>query len=445
MGFLPGAYSSEAGVSSGGGAMRLESASRLPWASTTRRRASRRPWRDAMRRRHRPRQPPWTVAVDSAAASSRACWTMLRSCARRRRCSIDIEVEETEERQEDEEEVEREKAGTDAGEDPHAPSSPCFAVPVAEAVDGLDRVEARIEVQELPAQPLDVAVDRALADVRVLGVALLHELAARLDVAGMAGERLQEQELGDGQRHGGAVPLRGVALQIEDERAAAEDLVVVLFARRRARRRLEEREAPEQHADARHELAHRERLAEIVVRSELEAEDAVELVVLGGDEDDRERLGHRAQAAAELEAVHAGHEDVEDDEIGQALRGAERVPGGEAVGMLDDVVALAPQGEGDGFANVRLVVDDRDGACAFDRRRRHARSLPRPGGRPRLKALATELPQFPRKLHARRRSAARRARSPLVAGRECMGKRVAAILVIFLCPRWRGSFSAARS
>ncbi len=36
----------------------------------------------------------------------------------------DIEVEEAEERQEDEEEVEREQAGPDAGEDPHAPSSP---------------------------------------------------------------------------------------------------------------------------------------------------------------------------------------------------------------------------------------------------------------------------------------------------------------------------------
>ena len=98
-------------------------------------------------------------------------------------------------------------------------------------------------VQELPAQPLDVAVDGAVADVGVVGVALLHELLARLDVAGMAHERVQHHELRDGERHGRAVPARGVALQVELERAAAEDLVVVpVFGAARAGARLEERD-----------------------------------------------------------------------------------------------------------------------------------------------------------------------------------------------------------
>ena len=47
--------------------------------------------------------------------------------------------------------------------------------------------------------------------------------------------------------------------------------------------------AAEQHLDARHQLAHRERLAQVVVGADLEAEHAIELLLARGHEDDRQR------------------------------------------------------------------------------------------------------------------------------------------------------------
>jgi hypothetical protein len=71
--------------------------------------------------------------------------------------------------------------------------------------------------------------------------------------------------------------------------------------------------APQDRAHARHELARRERLGEVIVAADLEAVDAVDLVVLGRQEHDRHRAAARirAQAAAHLDAVELGHEDVE--------------------------------------------------------------------------------------------------------------------------------------
>jgi hypothetical protein len=78
----------------------------------------------------------------------------------------------------------------------------------------------------------------------------------------------------------------------------------------------DEREPAQQHLDARHELAGGERLAQVVIGSELETEHAVELLVARGQEDDRQLIGAAAQPPAQLEAVHARHHDVEDGEIG---------------------------------------------------------------------------------------------------------------------------------
>jgi hypothetical protein len=45
--------------------------------------------------------------------------------------------------------------------------------------------------------------------------------------------------------------------------------------------------APQQHFDAGHQLAHRERLAQIVVGADLQAENAVEFLLPRCDKDDR--------------------------------------------------------------------------------------------------------------------------------------------------------------
>src|SRR6266850_4072745 len=132
-------------------------------------------------------------------------------------------------------------------------------VSIAHPVNRIDPVELRIGRLELLADPLDVAVDGALADVVVVRVALARELPARLDVAGMSDQRLEHEELGDGEVDRRAFPADDEALRVELERADALHLVVV------ARRLSAPRGGAQQHANARDQLAHGEGLAEVVV------------------------------------------------------------------------------------------------------------------------------------------------------------------------------------
>ena len=115
----------------------------------------------------------------------------------------------------------------------------------------------------------------------------------------------------------------------------------------------------------RDELGRGERLGEVVVGAELEAEDAVDLAVAGGEEDHR-HLRRGADALAHLEAVEVGEADVEHDEPGPVL--VERV---EAVGRRWPPSRRgSPRGRGTA----------RRGRRCWPRRRRR-RSSPSPSGR----------------------------------------------------------------
>src|SRR5690349_12724129 len=63
-----------------------------------------------------------------------------------------------------------------------------------------------------------------------------------------------------------------------------------------------------------HQLARAERLGDIVVATDLQAKDAIDLLVAGTEKEDRNVRG-LANLAADLEAVHLGHSDVEDNEV----------------------------------------------------------------------------------------------------------------------------------
>ena len=71
-------------------------------------------------------------------------------------------------------------------------------------------------------------------------------------------------------------------------------------------------------ADALQQQALRERLADEVVGAHAQTQHFVDLLVLGGEEDDGELL-RLANAVQEFHAVHARHLDVEDAEIGRRL------------------------------------------------------------------------------------------------------------------------------
>ena len=79
---------------------------------------------------------------------------------------------------------------------------------------------------ELLAQALDVAVDGAVVDIDLIVVGRVHQGVAALHDAGALRQRLQDQELGHGQRHGLALPGAGVALRVHGELAALQRLGV---------------------------------------------------------------------------------------------------------------------------------------------------------------------------------------------------------------------------
>src|ERR1044071_9875872 len=82
---------------------------------------------------------------------------------------------------------------------------------IAYAVQGLDRLECRVEGAEFAPQPFDVAVDGAVVDIDVVLIGDVHQLVARLVHSGALGERFQDHELGDGQSDVLAVPAHPVA------------------------------------------------------------------------------------------------------------------------------------------------------------------------------------------------------------------------------------------
>ena len=109
------------------------------------------------------------------------------------------------------------------------------------------------------------------------------------------------------------------ALAVARQRARREIERVRAEGDRAVRRRRAGRETlglPAQHGvDARDQLARIERLGEVIVGAHLQADDAIDVLALGGEHDDRHRLAGAAQAAAYRQAVLAGQHQVEHEQV----------------------------------------------------------------------------------------------------------------------------------
>ena len=164
-------------------------------------------------------------------------------------------------------------------------------------------------------------VDRPLVGVEGDAVERVEELGAGEDPAGPGGHRRQQPEFGRGEVDDRAGHLGPHPGHVEDDVAGVDRLGRLGRAVR----------AAEDGADAGDELARAERLGQVVVGAELEAEQLVELVVAGREHDDRDgRVA--AQLAGDVEAVEAGQAEVEDDEVGASLAdGRERAGPSPAV------------------------------------------------------------------------------------------------------------------
>ena len=125
----------------------------------------------------------------------------------------------------------------------------------------------------------------------------------------------------------------------------------------------EHRRAAEIRLDARKQLAHGKGLGDVVVRTDLKAEDLVLLLFARGQDDDGHVVALGAQRAADIEAHHFRHHHVEQDEVGLffACHGETRL----AVIGLERVIARTLQVEADDIDDVFLVLDDEDGLFLF--------------------------------------------------------------------------------
>lgn len=102
------------------------------------------------------------------------------------------------------------------------------------------------------------------------------------------------------------------------------------------------------------QLPHRERLGEVVVRTDREPHQQIGLVVPGGEHQHRHRPDG-LDPPAHLQAVEAGQHHVEDDEI--RLSGAELLDRAGAVRRDLHREALGAESGGDRLGNGSFVLD----------------------------------------------------------------------------------------
>ncbi len=105
------------------------------------------------------------------------------------------------------------------------------------------------------------------------------------------------------------------------------------------------------------ELIDVERLRQVVDGAELHGVDGGPDRSGGGQHDDRDVRAQVAQATQDVEAVHAGHDEVEEHEVDRLAGDAgERARAVAREKRLVDALEEHPQG----FADPGLVVDDED-------------------------------------------------------------------------------------
>src|SRR6266550_1704393 len=106
------------------------------------------------------------------------------------------------------------------------------------------------------------------------------------------------------------------------------------------------------------QFANRKRLGDVVVRSQLEAHHFVHFLSARGQHDDGNGCALGLELFADIQAAHAGHHDVEDDQVGFLRNGAFQA--GNAVGCGDDFVSFVLEVIAQAGDHVGLIFDNQD-------------------------------------------------------------------------------------
>src|SRR5262245_37416682 len=120
--------------------------------------------------------------------------------------------------------------------------------------------------------------------------------------------------------------------------------------------------ATKRRADSRTQLFRTERLRDVIVGAEIEAEHLFRFLRFCGQQDDRRRHARAAQLATHVEAVLSGEHHVQQHQVESAL--ASTPHGGDAVRDQLDLVAFELEIVLESDRDARLVLDDDDSAHA---------------------------------------------------------------------------------
>jgi hypothetical protein len=203
----------------------------------------------------------------------------------------------------------------------------------------------------------DVDIDQVLIPHPRLAPDVVDELAAAERHPGPFGEYRQQVELGAGQRDRLAVEPHVAAQHINGQVAEGE-VAVLIFGVARCPGTTHHR------LDAGHQLAGTERLRDVVVGADGQADEGVHLLAPGGQHHDV-RVAERADLPAHLDPVQGWQAQVQDDHVGVHVAGGEdRLQSVVTERRLEPVsFQIAPQNSGE----VGFVLDHKS---------------PQPGGRP---------------------------------------------------------------
>ncbi len=166
------------------------------------------------------------------------------------------------------------------------------------------------------------------------------------DLAGAAEHELQDRPFAAGERELLLADVGAARLQVHAQVAQAQHAAAARLV------------AAHQRARARHQLAQRERLDEVVVGAALEPAHAILDGVARGEHQHRQVGALRAHAAQGLEAVDAGQADIEDQQVVGILAHGDG-HGFAALGAIDDP-ALGTQGTCGGIGQQGIVFNEED-------------------------------------------------------------------------------------
>src|SRR5438105_1599851 len=211
----------------------------------------------------------------------------------------------------------------------------------------------RIVLHDL-AQPRDLYVDRAVEHLVFAPAGELHQLVARERLARMLHQDFEHRELAGSERH--ALPLArerpGGEVQLEAPEAMR------LRSRRRRPGGAARRTPAQYRVDPGEKLARIEGLGQVVIGAHLQADDAVDIVALGGEHDDRRCRGLRAQPPADGKPVLAWQHEIEDHQV--VALACELLVHAARIGHRLHLVALAAEVAHQEIAQALVVVDDED-------------------------------------------------------------------------------------